>query len=315
MNPSHTLSVIVVAYNMARELPRTLTALAAGYQQSSQGLSHEVIVVDNGSNPPVALAALPDIGVPLRVLTMDQPNASPAAAVNRGITAAEGDLVCIMIDGAHILTPGVLRWTHRAFLAFDEPLVAVPYFYLGPGDQPETVLNGYDQAYEDHLLQRIDWPEDGYRLFAVGAALRSSQGKVTWLNRLFESNCLSLRRSLALELGGMDEAFDLPGGGMVNLDFFKRAAEHDRVSLVQLVGEGSFHQVHGGTTTNSQASTRATYLQAFREQYEQLRGTADTMTKKLPYFLGHIPNDDAKINQRQCGRLARLAPAAPEDGT
>ena len=35
----------------------------------------------------------------------------------------------------------------------------------------------------------------------------------SWLNRIFESNCLFMRRDLAGEIGGMDERFDLPGGG------------------------------------------------------------------------------------------------------
>ena len=42
----------------------------------------------------------------------------------------------------------------------------------------------------------------------------------------------------------------MPGGGYVNLDFFERVANAPGVNLVTLLGEGSFHQVHGGTTTN-----------------------------------------------------------------
>lgn len=306
------LSVVIVAYNMERELPRTLQALAPSYQVDGERLDYEVIVVDNGSRPAVSQAALAVPGLNLRVLAMDNPGASPAAAMNAGIAAAGGEVLCLMIDGAHLLTPGVLRWTLRAFAAFPQPLVAVRYFYLGPGDQPETVLRGYDRAREDQLLAAIDWPGDGYRLFEVGAALRGPSPRVSWLNRMFESNCLAVRRELAQDLGGMDEAFDLPGGGFVNLDFFKRCCESPGVELVELVGEGSFHQVHGGTTTNSSLDERGRRLDAFRDQYRALRGH-DIVTTDVPlHFIGHLPREDAKIHRYAHGRLA--ASYAKEDG-
>lgn len=47
------LSLIVVAYNMARELPRTLYTLSSQYQRGIAPQDYEVIVVDNGSDQPV----------------------------------------------------------------------------------------------------------------------------------------------------------------------------------------------------------------------------------------------------------------------
>ena len=52
------LSVVVVAYDMARELPRTLTSLSPQYQQLIAADEYEVIVVDNGSPEAVDLAAM-----------------------------------------------------------------------------------------------------------------------------------------------------------------------------------------------------------------------------------------------------------------
>ena len=42
------LSVIVIAYAMQREIPRTLQALARSYQTIGADLDYEVILVDNG---------------------------------------------------------------------------------------------------------------------------------------------------------------------------------------------------------------------------------------------------------------------------
>ncbi|WP_116367392.1 glycosyltransferase family 2 protein [Parahaliea mediterranea] len=302
------LSVIIVAYDMQREVPRSLQSLMPSYQLDGESLDYEVIVIDNGSPEPLALSAEDYPGLKLRLIRIDEASASPCAALNLAASHATGEILCIMIDGAHAVTPGVFRWAMRAFSAFDQPVVATRYFYLGPGEQPETIRQGYDKAKEDGLLSSIDWPQDGYRLFEIGTPLRNGADKITWFNRMFESNCLFLHRYLYLQLGGADEAFDLPGGGFVNLDLYKRAVESEGSALVQLVGEGSFHQLHGGTTTNSSDNERQQRLDAFRAQYLDLRGHQQLVSDRPLNFLGHLPTQASKIHLR---RLA--SPAEPEN--
>src|SRR5437762_3137777 len=99
------LSVVVVAYNIPRELPRTLHALSASYQRHIDPNDYEVIVVDNGSNPPVDPAFVQSFPGHFRLVRMEQPSASPVAAVNRGIAEARGNLIGVMIDGARIASP------------------------------------------------------------------------------------------------------------------------------------------------------------------------------------------------------------------
>jgi glycosyltransferase involved in cell wall biosynthesis len=292
------LSVIVIAYNMQRELPRTLQALARSYQSAAADLAYEIIVVDNGSPQPLQLDAADADDLPVRLLRIENARVSPAQALNRGVAIAQGEIVCLMVDGAHLLTPGVFQWAMRGFAAFTCPVVAVRYFYLGPGEQPDTVLRGYDQQAEDALLQKIAWPVDGYRLFEVGTPLASGADRITWFNRMFESNCLFMTRDHYRAIGGSDEQFDLPGGGFLNLDLFKRAADAEGAELVQLVGEGSFHQVHGGTTTNSEAAAREARLLSYRDQYRELRGHERLLSDKPLNFLGHLPTQASKIHFR-----------------
>ncbi len=80
---------MIVAWNSARDLARTLPALAA-----ELGPEDEVIVVDNGSDDdPGGVAAR---FVPrLRVVAMNR-NAGYAAAVNRGAAEARGDLLVLL---------------------------------------------------------------------------------------------------------------------------------------------------------------------------------------------------------------------------
>ncbi len=291
------LSIIVIAYAMQREIPRTLQALARGYQTIGQSLDYEVILVDNGSPQPLTTDDV-SADVPLRLLRIDEAHASPATALNQAAALAQGDVLCLMIDGAHLLTPGVFEWALRAFAAFHCPVVAARYFYMGPGEQPETILQGYDQAAEDALLQRIDWPEQGYRLFEVGTPLAGGAANITWFNRMFESNCLFMSREHYFAVGGSDERFDLPGGGFLNLDLYKRALDAESAVSVQLVGEGSFHQVHGGTTTNSERLERDLRLASYLQQYETLRGHKRLLSDKPLHFLGHLPTQASKIHVR-----------------
>ena len=53
------------------------------------------------------------------------------------------------------------------YAAFDDPVVATRYFWLGPGSQNETIDDGYSKAAEDQLLESINWPEDGYRRYSL----------------------------------------------------------------------------------------------------------------------------------------------------
>src|SRR4051812_31804602 len=101
------LSVVVVTYDMGRELPRTLASFSPSYQQGIEADDYEVIVVDNGSPEPLSAALLDGFPPSWRVLRIDPAPPAPAHAANTGIRAAESDYVGLFIDGARIASPGV----------------------------------------------------------------------------------------------------------------------------------------------------------------------------------------------------------------
>ena len=300
------LSVILIAYDMAREIPRTLQSLSRNYQESAQGLDYEVLLVDNGSPVPLDESTWINIDVPVRLVVMEDASPSPAQAINCALEAAQGEIVCLMIDGAHILTPGVFQMALSGYRAFENAVVAIRYFYLGVEEQTVSIAKGYDKAAEDELLERIQWPEDGYRLFEISTPLRSGASRLTWFNRMFESNCLFMRRSLFEEQGGADERFDYPGGGFLNLDIYKRAVEANGTTPIQIIGEGSFHQIHGGITTNSSGEERNAQLEKYRRQYSQVRGHDDVMSQASFIYMGHMPTTPSNISAVE-RRRARLA--------
>lgn len=291
------LSVIVIAHDMVREIPRTLQALSRGYQLDCADLDYEVLVLDNNSRDRLDARMVRSYGDNFHHHFLQDAPPSPAFALNYGRRHARGEILCLMIDGAHLLTPGTFRLALASFRAFAEPVVLTRYFFLGPAAQNESILNGYDRAEEDRLLAAIDWPSDGYRLFEIGVALQGRQPKITWFNKMFETNCMFIRASLFERIGGADERFDIPGGGLLNTDIYNEAAAVDGVTPVQLIGEGSFHQLHGGTTTNVTPQMRDARVQQYHEQYRRIRGRDCRITDKDIYFFGHLPTPHSKIHR------------------
>ena len=291
-----SLSVVVVAYDMARELPRTLRSLQPGYQRDVDAPDYEVIVVDNGSPEPVDASAFSWFTGRLRVARVDPAPPSPAHAANVGAEMAQGELIGLLIDGARLASPGLLATAQLARRLASQPVVASLGWHLGPALHADAVTSGYDRDAEDRLLAELDWEADGYRLFtAATLAESSSRG---WFAPMGESNGLFLPAALWRELGGLDEAFALPGGGLSNHDLYRRACELPGVRLVVLLGEGTFHQIHGGAAT----SGRVTWDEMHAE-YVAIRGHAYRPPANERLYLGTVP-DSALAHLEHSARRA-----------
>ncbi|MEZ5285164.1 MAG: hypothetical protein R2712_10220 [Vicinamibacterales bacterium] len=72
-----------------------------------------------------------------------------------------------MVDGARMLSPGVLGYAHQAARAYRRPVVSTLGFHLGHEPQVTAMTRGYDQAVEDTLLDTVDWRGNGYELFRI----------------------------------------------------------------------------------------------------------------------------------------------------
>ncbi|MFN2507814.1 MAG: glycosyltransferase [Chthoniobacterales bacterium] len=285
---SPTLSVVVVVHNIPREAPRTLYSLSANYQRHIAPDDYEVIVVDNGSDPPFDPNVIKDLAGNFRLVRMDDAAPSPAQAVNRGISEAQGEIIGVMVDGARLVTPGLLHFSRHGAALYERAVVASIGWLLGFDDQRWALEAGHNREREDALLEAIDWPSDGYRLFEIGTLAGSSPNP--WLLAIAESNALFLRRELWEMLGGFDERFDLPGGGFVNLDIYRRARELPNTELVVLLGEGTFHQIHGGIATNADIDVFPRALLHWAKQYENIRGRPWTLPPQgKATYLGTLP--------------------------
>ena len=294
-----SLSVIVVAYDMTRELPRTLRSLAPEYQRGIAADDYEVIVVDNGSPVPVDDAMLAGFPGRVRSVRVDPAPPSPAHAANVGAELAQGDFVGLLIDGARMASPGLLAHALLARHVAARPVVATLGWHLGTTLHAHAGDAGYDQAAEDRLLADLDWERNGYRLFtAATLAESSSRG---WFAPLGESNGLFMETATWHALGGLDERFVLPGGGLANHDFFRRACELDGTQLVVLLGEGTFHQIHGGAATSGRVG-----WDDMHAEYVRLRGRPWSPPANERLYLGIVPPETLPHVEHAAQRARQL---------
>ena len=281
--PFDGISFVVVAYNIPRQLQRTLTSLSPGYQ-GIEGNRLEVIVIDNGSETPLTMQDFGKFPFVKQVIRVEG-HPSPVHGLNRGIEAARFDTIALMIDGAHMLTPGVVRNTRMLVQYAPRPVINVPQYTLGPASQ-NLRSHGNSFEAEGAALQELGWPAQGYSLFDYGVMPGENMNRHA-LDSI-ESNCLITTREVLEECGGFDERFDEPGAGLANIEFFTRLVHCPENQYILLPGEGSFHQDHGGTTTSATTEDRERLVESFYVKYREVTGDDHNFTFRSPFLFGEV---------------------------
>ncbi len=281
--PECQLTVVVAFYNMRREAARTLYTLSAVYQQRITAEQYRVIALDNGSSEPLDPAMVRSHGKNFEYIFIETRSMSPAAALNQGIAEARTPYVMLMIDGARMASPSLLATTLEAFSAFPNPLVYTLGLHLGAKSQNVASQEGYDRTAEDVLLGTVDWKTNGYELFQISNV---DNNLFHFLGRMPESNCFALRSDALAKHGGFDVRFASSGGGLVNLEIFERFLRQPDIVPVALVGEATFHQFHGGVSTNVSRETHP--LPKYLAEYEQLFGRRYAPPEYYPSYWGRF---------------------------
>ncbi len=294
------LSVIVMVYRMRRQALNTLRSLATPYQRDIRREEYEVIVVENPSEEMLEGEDVTAFGHGFRYLRMAANDPSPAGAVNHAVNAARGEVVGLMVDGARLLTPGVLALARDLLRINRQAVVSVPGYHLGHELQQCAVESGYDEETEKQLLDSISWPRDGYRLFDVSCLSGSCQ--TGYLLPISESNCVFLSRDRFSSMGGLDTRFRSPGGGLVNLDFYRKICEQEDSRTFILPGEGTFHQFHGGVTTSRGDENREELLRKMFEEYESIAGRSFAPPRHEIELYGSVPPSALRFLQHSVER-------------
>jgi GT2 family glycosyltransferase len=95
-------SIVIPVYN---QLKMTIDCLSD--LQKTYGIEHEVIVVDDGSKEPVAMAVAKMFPT-IKVLKNEQ-NLGFAQTVNKGILAAQGDIIVLLNNDIRLHNPAWLK--------------------------------------------------------------------------------------------------------------------------------------------------------------------------------------------------------------
>jgi GT2 family glycosyltransferase len=152
MRSKPIVSVVMPTYNRVDQLRAALEGLAGQH-----GLDEplEVIVVSDGSTDGTD-HYLSSSAVPLPLIALTQPNAGPAAARNRGIAAARGELV-LFVDDDTVADPGLAAAHLRRHASPDDALVVI-----GPMLTPDDhAISPWVRWEQDMLTKQYDAMRDG----------------------------------------------------------------------------------------------------------------------------------------------------------
>lgn len=143
----------------------------------------EVLVADDGSDPPVAAADLPDLGVPLSLFRL--PGGGPAKARNAMAEQARGEYL-FFLDADTQACPGLLDRARRVIA--EHP--GIRSFFGSYDDEPAwpSLVSFYRNLLHHHVHQQ-------------------SRGREV---STFWCGCGVIQRRLYLEVGGIAETYDTP---------------------------------------------------------------------------------------------------------
>lgn len=300
MGNSPDISVLVIGYRMPRQLTNTLRSLASGYQLGITSDRYEVVVMENRSDRNLPLEVVSRLPGNFRYYLRDEPSQSPVFAIREGLALCRGSFVGLMVDGAHLLSPGVLQYASMALRITPNALVTVPVYHLGPKEQHESVAEGYDEEAEEALLASIDWPSDGYALFDISTWCAANANG--FFAPIMESNCYFAERTAFEDESCVDTRFTYPGGGALNLHILRKLGTRPASVLFTLGGEGTFHQFHGGVTSNT---TRTSHADQFQQQLQEIWGGEYDFLRRNPIVIGRFHPSTHPVLQNASEKMQR----------
>ncbi len=280
---SKKLTIVINFHNMQREAKRTLFTLTSSYQEVSADL-YDVIVIDNSSTQTLSSDFIQSFGSNFFYIYYNSKHPSPVEAINYTIDNIKSEFVMCIIDGARMLSPGILKNSLEAWKLSEHPFVYTLGMHIGDDIQNITMQNGYNQESEDKLLKTIEWQTDGYKLFDISSLAASS--KDGYFSKINESNCFSLKKDDFFKVGGFNKEFKSSGGGLVNLDFFNKINQLESIEPTLLLGEATFHQFHGGVATNIPLEEHP--FKKMNEEYKSIYGENYVEYWRVPNYFTNL---------------------------
>ncbi|KZR65040.1 glycosyltransferase family 2 protein [Prochlorococcus sp. MIT 1306] len=258
------LSIIIGCYELTTQIERTIVSIHKALQRVPN-ITSEIIIADNSLKAIIDTSKSKELNFVLREYGhLRQPIHH---IINDSVKYSKGNLLCVMIDGARLCSKGVFRKSLILFQHDPNCLIHIPNFQIGPVHQMYASEVDFGLKDEERLLIDLGWPN----VHSVDLIRASTLEEHAGLGpTIFESNCLLVSRRIWDKVGGYDERFLRMDGGFASADLLYRLSKVCSALLI-LKNEGSFHQLHGGSTTISPKQTEIG-LKDMTTEYRQIKG-------------------------------------------
>lgn len=242
------MDIIICTFNMKVEILNTILSSLPPYQKNVVDNLDSITIVDNGSTDGIKPENITELADNIQFVRYPSPTRSPAPALNWAVrNFATSDHIMLCIDGARMFSDHLISRTMEVFKYVPNAFVYTLSFHIGRKAHQELARDGYTLEDFRQFLDDLDWQNDPGSLRENSVlALSSRKG---YDSAIAESNAFCLRRTDFERLGGFDERFLTPGGGLCNLEIFQRCTSDSSMVNVCLLGEGTYHQYHGGAAT------------------------------------------------------------------
>lgn len=294
-----TVSIILIAYKMRDQLRNTLLTLYPDYQRNCSMRDYEVIVVENSSSENLDQATIDSLPANIHYFLREEESQSPVPSINFAFEQCRGECIGMIMDGARMLSPGVIEHAMLAHNTTPNAVTVMPGYHLGDQEQHLHGSAADALAEERRLLDSVDWREDGYELFSISTF--SGANRRGYLHPILECNCLFASRDNFRKIGDADSRFMQPGGGSVNLHMYRSLGMLTGSELFVVPGEGSFHQFHGGVSTSSYDG-RDEELARHLKQLKSYWPDGFHALRREPKLLGQIPPQAYRFLQESLQR-------------
>ncbi len=191
-NPAPGLSLVIPTRNRSELLQQCMNSL----RQIETYAPLDVVIVDNGSDDPDALALLDSLETQQSVTVLRVPGEfNFSRLVNRGVQAATGPVVALVNNDIEFRHPEALREMVSHAIRPDVGAVGAKLLYPDGRIQHAGVFLGH-QGSAGHFFRGLDadWEACGGR------------AGVVWRVSAVTAAMLVVRRDIFLDVGGFDEA-------------------------------------------------------------------------------------------------------------
>jgi GT2 family glycosyltransferase len=267
------LTIIIVSFNTKDIL---LDCLASVYAKT-EGITFEIIVVDNDSNDDTSdsvLEQFPDVR-----LIQNELNRGFSAANNQGIREAKGRNIALLNPDTQLIENSFDK-VSRYFQEHSEVYILGPGIVDASGEQSPTRL--WEDTPQDAALKILGLYDPSMELQKMGA-------KVAKEAQVISGCCFVIRRELFEEIGLLDENYFLYNE---EDDFCRRARKAGRkifffpeTSVQHLLGKSTHQEGHREKVITEAYRSN---LYFYSKYYSCFWNCALRLLYKLTFFMGLI---------------------------